>query len=177
MGEKWGKIYLSTENGVVVCEDADFNLSFVDKNLKTLVKLKSFQYSAIQILQNHIWVQTGKEGQYTCYTEKGVKTGTFEAETVGKHAYGHIPFLKNGLWGLATESGKTLIKPSFVFNETDVPEVLDGYWHFSNKLSDGVFQFDFYNFKGKLVLSTTGEKDGWDYLIPQENYPRFYKNY
>jgi hypothetical protein len=164
-----GKIYFGT-GSFIVSEDDEHNLTTTDKTLKPIAKIKSFNYSTIEIFTHHIWTQTDTTNEYafTCYNEKGVKTGTIEAEKWGKSAYGHVPFMKDGLWGLATESGKVVIKPTFTFKEDNIPDVQKGYWCIPKPIGDDNVQFDFYNFQGKLVMSTTSEKDGWDYIVPQE---------
>jgi hypothetical protein len=168
---KNGKNYVATEGSLLVREDAQNNLTITDKTLKPIAKIKSFKYSALEVFTHHIWTQTDttNEFAFTCYNEKGVKTGTIEAEKWGKAAYGHVPFMKNNLWGLATESGKIVIKPTFTFKEDNIPDVNKGYWCIPKPINDDNVQFDFYNFQGKLVISTTAEKDGWDYIVPQED--------
>jgi hypothetical protein len=170
------KIYFGT-GSFCVGENAESNLIVMDKTLKTIVQIKSFKYSAIEIFTHHIWSQTDTTNEYgfTCYDEKGKKTGTIEAEKLGKPAYGHVPFMLNGKWGLAHESGKVVVTPRFEFKEEDVPDVQNGYWGINISLPDDKHRFDFYNFQGKLVMSTTAEKDGWDYIVMQEEVD-FYRN-
>jgi hypothetical protein len=172
-----GKIFFGT-GSFIVAEDDKRNLTLIDKTLKSLAKIKSFKYSAIEIFTHHIWTQTDTTNEYsfTCYNEKGVKTGAIEAEKLGKPAYGHVPFMKNNLWGLATESGKVVIKPVFTFKEGNIPDVNKGYWCILKPISDDKVQFDFYNFQGKLVMSTTAEKDGWDYIVQQEEVKTYRNN-
>jgi hypothetical protein len=38
----------------------------------------------------------------------------------------------------------------------------------NESLPEDKHRFDFYNFQGKLVMSTKSEKDGWDYIVGQE---------
>lgn len=167
---KTGKSFVATEGAILLRDDAQNNLIITDKTLKPIAKIKSFKYSALEVFEHHIWTQTDTTNEYgmTCYNEKGVKTGTIEAEEWGKSAYGHVPFMRNNLWGLATESGRVVIKPTFTFKEGNIPDVNKGYWCIPKPISDDNMQFDFYNFQGKLVMSTTAEKDGWDYIVPQE---------
>jgi hypothetical protein len=167
---KNGENFVATEGDILLRKDAQNNLTITDKTLKPIAKIKSFKYSALEVFEHHIWTQTDttNEFAFTCYNEKGIKTGTIEAEEWGKSAYGHVPFMKGGLWGLATESGKVVIKPTFTFKEGNIPDVNKGYWCIPKPISDDNVQFDFYNFQGKLVMSTTAEKDGWDYIVQQE---------
>jgi hypothetical protein len=167
---KYGENFVGTEGSLLLRKDAENNLTITDKTLKPIVKIKSFQYSALEVFTHHIWTQTDTTNEYafTCYNEKGVKTGTIEAEKWGKAAYGHVPFMKDSLWGLATESGKIVVKPTYKFKEDNIPDVSNGYWCVPVSLNENDVRFDFYNFKGTLILSTTAEKDGWDYIVPQE---------
>ncbi len=167
---KYGENFVGTEGSLLLRKDAENSLTITDKTLKPIVKIKSFKYSALEVFTHHIWTQTDttNEFAFTCYNEKGVKTGTIEAELWGKAAYGHVPFMKDSLWGLATESGKIVVKPTYKFKEDNIPDVSNGYWCVPVSLNDNDVRFDFYNFKGTLVLSTTAEKDGWDYIVPQE---------
>ncbi len=176
---KYGKNYVATEGSLLVLEDAKNNLTITNKTLKPIAKIKSFKYSAIEIFTHHIWTQTDTTNEYgfTCYNEKGVKTGTIEAEKWGKSAYGYVPFMKDCKWGLAHESGNIIVKPQFEFNTENIPNVENGYWCINVTLTDDNHRFDFYNFEGKLVMSTTSEKDGWDYIIPQETVKYFYRMY
>jgi hypothetical protein len=171
-----GKIYFG-KGAFCVSEDDNSDLTVMDKMLKIIAKIKSFKYSSIEIFTHHIWLQTDTTNEYsfTCYNEKGVKTGAIEAEKWGKPAYNHVPFLLNGKWGLAHESGKVVVTPRFEFKEEEVPEVQNGYWGINISLPDDNHRFEFYNFQGKLVMSTTAEKEGWDYIILQEEVD-FYRN-
>jgi hypothetical protein len=175
---KYGSTYVGTEGGILVCEDTQNNLTITDKMLKSTAKIKSFKYSAIEIFSHHFWTQTdtANEFGFTCYNEKGIKTGAIEAEKWGKSVYGHVPFMKNNLWGLATESGKVVIKPTFTFKEDNIPDIGKGFWCIPIRLNEDNVRFDFYNFEGKLTMSTTAEKDGWDYIVPQEEVLN-YRNY
>ncbi len=175
--DKVGKVFFGT-GSYIVAEDDKNNLILMDKTLKINAKIKSFKYSAIEIFKHHIWTQTDTINEYgfTCYNEKGVKTGTIEAEKWGKSAYGHVPFMRNGKWGLATEGGKVVIEPTFAFKENNIPDVNDGYWCIATSISANNEQFDFFNFQGKLVMSTTSEKDGWDYIVGQEEVAK-YRNF
>ncbi len=173
-----GTIYFSLDGDFVVGEDAKHDLIVMDKKLKSIAKIKSFKYSAIEIFKNHFWTQTDStnDHSFTCYNAQGIKTGTIEAEKWGKSSYGHVPFMKNDLWGLATESGKVVIKPTFTFKDDNIPDVNKGFWCIPKQISDDNTQFDFYNFQGKLVMSTTSEKDGWDYIVPQEEVLQYRNN-
>ncbi len=174
---KYGKSFVPTEGVLLLLEDAQNNLTITDKTLKPIAKIKSFKYSALEVFTHHVWTQTDTTNEYgfTCYNEKGMKTGTIEAEKWGKSTYGHVPFMQKGKWGLATESGKIVIKPTFTFKEDNIPDVNKGYWCIPKPIIDDNMQFDFYNFQGKLVMSTTAEKDGWDYIIPQETVFYYYR--
>jgi hypothetical protein len=167
---KNGENFVGTEGQLLLRKDAENNLIITDKSLKPIAKIKSFKYCALEVFEHHVWTQTDTTNEYgmTCYNEKGVKTGTIEAELWGKSAYGHVPFMKDSLWGLATESGKIIVKPTYKFKEGNVPDVNNGFWAVPVLINENSERFDFYNFEGKLIMSTTAEKDGWDYIVTQE---------
>ena len=175
---KYGKNFVPIEGTILLREDTENNLTITDKTLKPIAKIKSFKYSALEVFPHHVWTQTDttNEFAFTCYNEKGIKTGTIEAESWGKPAYGHVPFMKDGLWGLASESGKIVVKPTYKFKESEVPDINNGFWCVPVRLNENDVRFDYYNFQGKLVISTTAEKDGWDYIVPQEEVVK-YRNF
>ncbi len=167
---KYGENFVGTEGSLLLRKDVENNLTITDKTLKPIAKIKSFKYSGLEVFEHHIWTQTDttNEFAFTCYNEKGVKTGTIIAEKWGKSAYGHVPFMRNGLRGLATESGKIVVKPTYTFKEDNIPDVQNGYWSVPVPLNEDSVRFDFYNFQGKLTMRTTAEKDGWDFIISNE---------
>jgi hypothetical protein len=166
--EKYGDIEFGTEGGIFIAEDEKSNLTFMDKSLKSITKMKAGKKSEIQFFPHHIWLITDEENTYNCYDEKGVKTGLIKAENLGNPAYGHVFFKQNNLWGLADLSGKIVIQPKFAFDTAELPDIQNGFFSESVTLSNDSFRFDFYDFNGKLVMSTTSDKDGWDYLVTQE---------
>lgn len=165
-----------TEGGVIACKNAENIYFLLDKKQKVLAKIEG-ENTNVKALNNHFWISTEKENEYDIYNEKGQKTGKIQANAIGIPAYGHVPFMRDGLWGLAQESGKIVIEPRFAFSEEEVPPVENGYWNIRELTKDDKVRFDFYNFKGKLVLSTTAEADGWDYILPQETLRYYYKMY
>ena len=176
--EQYGKIVGNTEGGILVCLSSEGDVILMDKTLKTIATIKDVNdFENIKVLKTHIWILTAKENFYDCYNEKGQKTGSSLADMVGNAAYNHVPFIQNGKWGLTHESGKIVLKPAFEFNSTEVPEVKNGYWETRTLLGDSKVRFDYYNFQGKLALSTTAEKDGWDYILQQETVAYFYLIY
>lgn len=176
--EQYGKIFGNTERGITVCLNSNGDVLLLDKTLKSIATIKAVQdFENIKVLKTHIWIQTSKENIYDCYNEKGQKTGSIGADVVSNAAYNHLPFMQNGKWGLAHESGKVVVKPQFEFNTEEIPPVENGFWGINVTLPDNNHRFDFYNFQGKLVMSSTAEKDGWDYILPQETVTYFYKMY
>lgn len=175
---KYGKIVGNTEGGILACLKENGDVILIDKTLKTIATIKNVtDIENIKILKTHIWIGTEKENTYDCYNEKGQKVGTIQAIAIGNAAYNHVPFMQNDKWGLAHESGKIIINPTFEFDESDIPEVRNGYFEVKERLKERSFRFDFYNFQGKLALSTTAEKDGWDYILPQESVSYSYRFY
>jgi hypothetical protein len=172
--EAEGNIAASTEGGIFACKNGEGEVKLIDNTLKTYAIFKDVK--DVAAMQHTFWILTDKENIYTCYDEKGKTLGTLEAEEVGKLAYGHVPFKLNGKWGLAHESGKVVIKPRFEFNSENVPDVQNGYWGINISLPDDKYRFDFYNFQGKLVMSTTSEKEGWDYMVMQEEVDSYRNN-
>jgi hypothetical protein len=160
-----GDIACSSANGILACKDAE-EVHLIDSKSKKIATIKGIK--EVQIVHNTFWMLTEKENIHDCYDEKGKKIGTIEAESLGNPTYGHVPFLLNGKWGLAQENGKVVIPPTFEFKKDDIPEVNNGYWMINVPLTDDKHRFDFYNFQGKLVMTTTSEKDGWDYIVGQE---------
>ena len=176
--EQYGKIVGNTEGGILVCLSSEGDVILMDKTLKTIATIKGVNdFENIKVLKTHIWILTAKENFYDCYNEKGQKTGSILADMVGNAAYNHVSFMQNGRWGLAHESGKIVLKPAFEYNSSEVPEVKNGYWETRTLLGDSKVRFDYYNFQGKLALSTTAEKDGWDYILQQETVAYFYLIY
>lgn len=175
LDEKYGTGTEITEGGVIACQNDEGDVTLIDKNLKNNAIIKSVK--DVRAVQNHLWIQSDNEGFFDCFNEKGQKVGSIQAEAIGVAAYHHVPFMQDGKWGLAHESGKIIVKPQFEFNSEDVPKVENGFWEINNKLPDDTHRFDYYNFQGKLILSTTAEKDGWDYLLPQETVTYFYRVY
>lgn len=174
----YGHVHGVTEGGILVCLKNDGNIILLDKNLRTVGIIPDVRdLENVKILKTHIWVLSDKETIYNCFNEKGQKTGTIKAETIGDAAYSHIPFMRDGKWGLAHVNGKEIIKPILEFNDSEIPPVQNGFWEINNKLPDGTHRFDYYNFQGKLAMSTTSEKDGWDYILPQETVAYFFKMY
>jgi hypothetical protein len=171
--ETEGNIAGNTEGGILACKNDEGEVKLMDNTLKIYATFKGVK--EVKVMQHTFLMRDDKENIYTCYDEKGKKLGTIEAEEVGTPAYGHIAFMLNGKWGLAHESGKVIIKPRFEFKSEDVPDVQNGYWGINISLPDDKHRFDFYNFQGKLVMSTTAEKDGWDYIVMQEEV-LFYRN-
>jgi hypothetical protein len=165
----------SNENGFIVCVDFDYVATLTDKNFKPVAKVISWE--DIQVLPHHFWIRAFDKQDHLCFDEKGTQTGTIRFEKLGKPAFNHVPFLVNGLWGLAHESGKIVIPPSFEFAENDIPETGDGFWQIVTKLGEDDYRFDFYDFKGKIILSTSAKKDGWDWLMSAESVGRYYRNY
>jgi hypothetical protein len=175
--KKYGEIETGTEGGIFIAGDEKGNLTFMDKNFNSITKMKEGKESMIEFFQHHIWITTDDENAYTCFNEKGVKTGAIKANNLGKPAFSHVFFKQNGLWGLAHESGKIIIKPTFEFESSDVPDIQNGYFTHVVKLPNDKTRFDFYDFEGKLVLSSTSEKDGWDFISSQQSYPLNYRPY
>jgi hypothetical protein len=127
---------------------------------------------------HHFWVHAEGSNTYMCYNEKGAMTTTIAVQAIGKAAFGHVPVQQNGVWGLANESGKIVVKPSVTFKSVEaVSEVSDGYWCVAVPLTEENTRFDFYNFSGKKIFTTDSVKDGWDYFIPQENRQLYYTNF
>jgi hypothetical protein len=168
-----GNVACNSVGGIIACKDTG-EVTLIDNKSKKIATIKGVQ--DVQIVNNTFWMLTEKENIHDCYDEKGKKVGTIEAESIGIPNYGHVPFLLNGKWGLAQESGKVVIPPTFEFRKNDKPEVNNGYWLINVSLPNDVERFDFYNFQGKLVMSTTSEKDGWDYIVPQVDVVT-YRNY
>lgn len=174
--EQYGKIVGCTEGGITVCLNLNRDVLLMDKTLKTIAIIKAVNdFESIKVLKTHIWILTSKENLFDCYNDKGQKTSSIIADMVGNAAFSHVPFMQNGKWGLAHESGKIIIKPSFDLSASETPEVKNGYWEIRTLLGENRVRFDYYNFQGKLSLSTTAEKDGWDYIIPQETVNYFYQ--
>jgi WG containing repeat len=173
--EKYGAGLEITEGGIMACENDENEVTLIDKNLKNIAVIKGVK--DMRAVQNHFWIQSDKDGFYDSFNEKGQKVGTIQAEAIGKAAHHHVPFMQNGKWGLAHENGKEIVKPVFEFNSEEVPAVENGYWSINVTLPDNNHRFDFYNFQGKLVISSTSEKDGWDYILPQETVSYFYRVY
>jgi hypothetical protein len=173
--EKYGSGTQITEGGIIACQNDESDVTLLDKNLKIIAVIKGVK--DIRAVQNHFWIQSNKEGFYDSYDEKGKKIGSIQAEAIGIAAYNHVPFMQNGKWGLARGSGKIVVKPQFEFSTENVPNVENGFWCINVTLTEESHRFDFYNFEGKLAMSTTAEKDGWDYIIPQETVKYFYRMY
>ncbi len=147
-----------------------------DKMLRPLATIKGAM--VVLPVAHHFWVHAEGSNTYTCYNEKGAMTTTIAVQAIGKAAFGHIPVQQNGVWGLANESGKIVVKPSVTFKSVEaVSEVSDGYWCVAVPLTEENTRFDFYNFSGKKIFTTDSVKDGWDYFIPQENRQLYYTNF
>jgi hypothetical protein len=174
--KKYGFAMEMTEGGILVCKKGEDNVTLLDKNLKQIAAFKNVY--TCKAMTNAFWVNfAGKEDFYECYNEQGQKTGSITAHLLGEPAYNHIPFYINGKWGLAHESGKIVVNPTYELDEEEIPKPQKGYWEVRKKLSDAETEFIYHNFQGKLVLKTTSEKDGWDYIIGQEVSPYFYRLY
>jgi hypothetical protein len=174
--EKYGFAMEMTEGGVLVCKNGEDNVTLLDKNLKALVAFKNVY--TCKATTNAFWVNFGgKEDFYECYDEKGKKIGSITAHLLGEPAYNHIPFCNNGKWGLAHESGKVVVKPTDISEKDEVSQPQKGYWEVRKKVGEDKSEFLYYNFQGKLVLKTTSEKDGWDYIVGQEELLYFYRMY
>jgi hypothetical protein len=169
-----------TEGGIIACQDIDYLTFLLDQNLKTIAKIE--KSSKIKVLSRHFWIRPSFKKDFVCFNEKGEKTGEILADEIGEPAFGHVFFRQNERWGLAQENGKIVIKPTLIFSKNveekfNIPEIMDGFFSISTKTTDDFYRFDYYDFSGKLIFGTDPEKDGWDYLMEQQNYPSLYANF
>ena len=166
-----------TPKGNFMCfELGEDSIKLYDRSCKVLKKLYAPSWD-VKVMGEHFWVKTYKsETVHQCYNAQGNIVGSIAFNKLGKPKYGVIPFEVDGLWGLATETGKVLVKPTYKTENGESIEVSDGFFLISTFTTDGLSTFAFYDFNGKLIMSTTPEADGWDYILPAMTEGKYYSD-
>jgi hypothetical protein len=176
-GDEYNSVNSGTLGGMFAVSQNDITTLY-NKTLQKLATVKCKNYESIIVLKNHIWIPTN-EGEADCYNEKGQKTGHIKYNTVdvAAAANGHIFFEIDNLWGLAKEDGTIIMKPQFNFDGIEVPTLHKDFFEINKKLNADENEFSYYNYNGKLIKKTTAKKDGWDFLLVQEQVANYYKYY
>jgi hypothetical protein len=164
--------YEPLSNGLIACRKTDSSIVILNKKLKKIKLIKNG--GQVKAVGNHYWIQSENRKNYNCFNSKGQITATIEADDISFESYGHIPFMKDSLWGLATESGKIIINPSIREYDKYDQQVKNGYWEIRDQISSEKIYYTYYNLEGKIVLRTSAAEDGWELLRSQETYSTNY---
>lgn len=148
-------------------------VSLLNKTGK-LIKALRVPSWRVNVLGEHHWVGDFKyEKKHICYDRLGAVSNTIMFDKIGTPKYGFVPFELDGLWGIANESGKVVMAPTFKNDSEEGLELMDGFFVTSTHTEEDA-TFDFYDFSGKRIMSSSSTKDGWDYIIPQKTDGLYY---